>query len=143
MVMGCYGIGINRIVASLIEQKHDENGLMWPLSISPFHVLVLPVNVNHKQTMDVAVRIHDDLVKENIEVLLDDRDERAGVKFKDADLIGIPLRVTVSQKTLSGSSVEIRLRRDNTMVVVNVGDVVNEVRQLVSGKEQIRHSMPQ
>ena len=98
MVMGCYGIGINRTMAAIIEQNHDENGIIWPVSVAPYHVIVIPVNSTQEDQMKASERIYDELKAVGIEALLDDRKERPGVKFKDADLIGIPIRITVGRK---------------------------------------------
>ncbi len=111
-VMGCYAIGLGRIVAAAIEMHHDDNGIIWPMSIAPFQVLVLALDPRDEQVMKTASEIHDKLDKAGIEVLLDDRDERAGFKFKDADLIGIPLRIIVGKKGLADGVVEINHRRD-------------------------------
>ncbi len=110
MIMGCYGIGTGRTVAACIEQNNDENGIVWPMPLAPFQVIITPVNINDKALADTAERLYDSLVAKGVEVLLDDRDERAGVKFKDADLIGIPIRVTIGPKKLAEGKVEIRMR---------------------------------
>ena len=111
-VMGCYAIGLGRIVAAAIEMHHDDNGIIWPMSIAPFHALVLALDPRDEQVMRTASEIHDRLDAAGVEVLLDDRDERAGFKFKDADLIGIPLRIIVGKKGLAHGVVEINHRRD-------------------------------
>jgi prolyl-tRNA synthetase len=111
MIMGCYGIGIGRTVAAAIEQNHDADGIVWPLPLAPYAVIVTPTNVNEKPLMEAAERIYNGLVQKGVEVILDDRDERAGVKFKDADLIGIPWRVTVGPKKLAEGKVEVKCRR--------------------------------
>ncbi len=110
MIMGCYGIGINRIVASLAETSFDENGLIWPLSIAPYEVLVIPLNVTDPETMAVAERFYKELGEAGVDVLLDDRDARAGFKFKDADLVGIPLRIVIGGKGLKEQQVEVKWR---------------------------------
>jgi prolyl-tRNA synthetase len=110
--MGCYGIGVSRLLAAAVEQNHDENGIIWPFSISPFQTLLLPINYKESAVREVADRLYGELSARGLEVLLDDRDERPGVKFKDADLIGIPLRVTVGAKGLERGCVEARSRRD-------------------------------
>ena len=112
-IMGCYGIGLNRIVAAAIEAHHDDNGVIWPMSVAPFEVLVLALDPRDEQVAQTATEIHDKLVAAKIEVLFDDRDERAGFKFKDADLIGIPLRVVVGKKSLADGVVEVSHRRDD------------------------------
>jgi prolyl-tRNA synthetase len=110
--MGCYGIGISRMVAAAIEQNHDANGIIWPLSIAPFQVLLLPINYKDRAIREAADQLYRELEERGVEVLLDDRDERPGVKFKDADLIGVPLRVTIGAKGLEKGYLELRWRRD-------------------------------
>ena len=119
--MGCYGIGISRLVAAAVEQNNDANGIIWPFSIAPFHVLLLPINYKDKAIQEVSDRLYQELHKRGIEVLLDDRDERPGVKFKDADLIGIPLRMTVGAKGLEKGRVELRWRRDGKVDEIRGG----------------------
>jgi prolyl-tRNA synthetase len=111
MIMGCYGIGVGRTVAAAIEQNHDENGIVWPVPLAPYQVIITPVNVNDDKIKKMSVQLYEALQQRGIEVILDDRDERAGVKFKDADLIGIPLRVTVGQKLLTAGVLEVKIRR--------------------------------
>lgn len=102
IVMGCYGIGVTRTMAAIVEQHHDENGIIWPISVAPFHVIITLVNINDEVQKALADEIYAELSKKGIEVILDDRDERPGVKFKDADLLGIPLRITVGKKAVEG-----------------------------------------
>ena len=99
--MGCYGIGINRIMASAIELYNDANGIIWPISIAPYEVILTTVNQEDPEVSEAADKLYDDLKRAGVDVLYDDRDLRAGVKFKDADLIGIPVRVTVGKKALA------------------------------------------
>ena len=108
-VMGCYGIGISRTAAAAVEAHYDEHGIKWPISIAPYHVAIVPVNIKDELQMQVAEKMYKDLSEAGIEVVLDDRDERAGVKFKDADLIGFPFRVTVG-KTINEGFVEYKVR---------------------------------
>jgi prolyl-tRNA synthetase len=108
--MGCYGIGVSRIVASAIEQCHDENGIRWPEALAPYDVALLPLNVSEPAVMAAAEKIEADLAAKGLSVLFDDRDQRAGVKFKDADLLGLPWRVTVGEKKLALGQVEIKNR---------------------------------
>ena len=112
-LMGCYGIGINRIVASAIELRNDANGIIWPITIAPFEVLVTSVNQDDPAVSSTAEKIYKQLLEAGIDTLYDDRDLRGGVKFKDADLIGIPIRITVGQKSLAEGSVEIKLRSES------------------------------
>lgn len=112
MIMGCYGIGVNRIIASLIETSHDENGIIWPMSLAPYHVMIIPVNVNDTTSMQVANRVYEDLTNNtDMDILLDDRDQRPGVKFKDADLIGIPIKIIIGKKFTESKELEIKLRK--------------------------------
>jgi prolyl-tRNA synthetase len=135
MVMGCYGIGIGRTVAAAIEQNHDNDGIIWPMPLAPYQVMVTPVNINEANLAAVAEEIYDELQKRGVEAVFDDRDERAGVKFKDADLIGIPLRVTIGPRRLAEGSVEVRLRQSGKVKVVPrqeaVDFVVNMIREAV------------
>jgi len=129
-VMGCYGIGVSRIVAAAIEQSHDQNGIIWPLPIAPFQVLILPVNYEHEKIRTISNRIYKQLESAGYEVLMDDRDERAGVKFKDADLIGIPIRVTVGEKTLAKNIVEVKLRGEKEVREVEPDQVQKLIPEL-------------
>jgi prolyl-tRNA synthetase len=129
--MGCYGIGVSRLVAAAVEQNHDVNGIIWPMAIAPFHVLMLPINMQDERIRKVALMLYDELVERQIEVLLDDRNERPGVKFKDGDLVGIPLRVTVGEKGLAKNRIEVRWRRDGNTQEVAVGDAVEQIEALV------------
>ncbi len=113
LIMGCYGIGLNRIVAAAIEAHHDDHGIIWPMSIAPFQVLVVALDPRDEAVMKTATEIHDRLVEAKLDVIFDDRDERAGFKFKDADLIGVPLRVVVGKKSLTDGVVEVSHRRDD------------------------------
>ncbi|AGB18084.1 proline--tRNA ligase [Thermoanaerobacterium thermosaccharolyticum] len=130
MIMGCYGIGLNRIAAAAIEQNHDDKGIIWPMSIAPYHAIVVPVNVSNDAQRNLAEKIYDELSKAGIETLIDDRDLRAGVKFNDADLLGIPIRITVGKKA-SDNIVELKLRRDENSIELNYDEVVNKVKELI------------
>ncbi|MFH0901022.1 MAG: proline--tRNA ligase [Pseudomonadota bacterium] len=120
MVMGCYGIGVTRVAAAAIEQNHDEAGIIWPISIAPYQVEIVTAQANEPSVVKAGDRIHDELVAAGIEVLYDDRHERPGAKFKDADLLGIPLRVTVGTKSLAAGKVEIRTRRSQAVELVDI-----------------------
>lgn len=128
LVMGCYGIGINRTVAAIIEQHHDENGILWPMAVAPYKVIVMPANVKNEEQMNRAEKIYEDLKTKGVDVLLDDRNERVGVKFKDADLIGIPIRVTVGKKVVE-DIVEFKLRKNQDIEEVNIEDVVDRIEK--------------
>ena len=125
-VMGCYGIGVTRTMASIIEQHHDENGIIWPLSVAPYHVSVIPVNIKDEAQMKIANKLYDELRKIGVDAILDDRNERPGVKFKDSELIGIPMRVTVGKKITDGE-VEFKLR-DGAMEVIKIEAVLEKVK---------------
>jgi prolyl-tRNA synthetase len=138
-LMGCYGIGINRIMASAIELGNDKNGIIWPISIAPVEVIITSVNQEDTNVAQTAEKIYQQLLDKGIDVLLDDRDVRAGVKFKDADLIGIPVRVTVGQKSLAEGNIEIKLRSESKSQKVNIEEAPNKVIQLVNSlKEQLK-----
>jgi prolyl-tRNA synthetase len=134
LLMGCYGLGLGRTVAAAIEQNHDEAGIVWPLPLAPFSVLLLSLNPNDAAVRQAADRLYDALVERGVEVLYDDRDERPGVKFNDADLIGIPIRVVVGGKSLARGEVELSLRRDREKRAVPVADAVARAIELVSGR---------
>jgi prolyl-tRNA synthetase len=128
MVMGCYGIGVTRIMAAAIEQNHDENGIVWPAAIAPFHVHVLPLQMNVPEVVAAAERVYKALQDAGLEVLLDDRDERAGSKFKDADLLGLPLRIAVGARGVKDGTVELKARRGSEVRNIALDAVVAEVR---------------
>ncbi len=126
IIMGCYGIGINRTIAAIIEQNHDEKGIIWPLSSAPYQVIIVPVQIKDELQRKTAEKIYDKLTKMGVEVLIDDRDERAGVKFNDADLIGIPVRITVGKK-IKDNIVEFKLRRDKDLKEIKVDEITENV----------------
>ena len=130
-VMGCYGIGISRTMAAAVEQNNDENGIIWPLPIAPFHVIIVPVNIKQPEQKEMAEKIYQELTDSGIEVLLDDRDERAGVKFKDADLIGIPLRITIGSKTLQENKVEMKKRWEKESELIEIGEIAFTVQNII------------
>jgi len=135
IVMGSYGIGPARIAAAAVEQGNDDNGIVWPLAIAPFHVLIAPVNVKDARSMEVAEELYAALEKKGFEALLDDRDERAGVKFKDADLIGIPWRVIIGEKNLKDGLVELKERKTGIVDKVKAEEAVETlVKKLVSAE---------
>jgi len=125
MYMGCYGIGIGRTVAATVEQNNDQDGIVWPVALAPYHVIITPVNVNEKQISDAAENLYRELIDRGVEVILDDRDERVGVKFKDADLIGIPWRVTIGPKRLAEGNVEIKRRCSGETKVIALNEAAD------------------
>ncbi|MBM4273318.1 MAG: proline--tRNA ligase [Deltaproteobacteria bacterium] len=130
--MGCYGIGVSRIVAAAIEQGHDRDGIIWPMALAPFQVAVVPISVNDAAVRDTAWELHRELEIQGVEVLLDDRDERPGVKFKDCDLLGIPLRVVIGPKTLAQSAAEVRHRRTKDTVIIPLDDLIPHLKERIS-----------
>lgn len=130
--MGCYGIGISRLVAAAVEQNHDTNGIIWPLAIAPFHVVILPINYKDQKLRAAADKLYQDLQQRGVEVLLDDRDERPGVKFKDADLIGIPLRVTIGAKGLEKGTIELRRRQEGDTEELPFAEVAKKLSGILS-----------
>jgi prolyl-tRNA synthetase len=131
MFMGCYGIGVSRIVAAAIEQGHDAEGIIWPMPLAPFQVGVVPISVSDEATWQAALSLYEDLKTAGIEVLLDDRDERPGVKFKDFDLIGLPLRVVIGPKTLAQGKAEVRHRRSRDIALVDLDKLLDYLKDSI------------
>jgi prolyl-tRNA synthetase len=129
IIMGSYGIGVERIITAAVEQRHDEDGIVWPKSLTPFDVIVTVTNLKQDNLRTAGEKLYADLQRSGLDVLLDDRDERAGVKFKDADLIGIPYRITVGKKAADGV-VELFDRKAKTTVDVKLANVVEQVQKL-------------
>jgi prolyl-tRNA synthetase len=132
--MGCYGIGISRLVAATVEQHSDSNGIIWPFSIAPLPVLLLPINYKDTHIQQACDGLYAELEKCNIRVLLDDRDERPGVKFKDADLIGLPLRVTIGAKGLEKGRAELRWRRDGKVEEVLLSETTRRIKAILGAE---------
>lgn len=128
--MGCYGIGITRTLQAIVDQCHDDKGIIWPISVAPYHVIITLIKPEDEAQKELADRIESELMKNNIEVLVDDRKERAGVKFNDADLIGIPIRITVG-KMASEGKVEYKLRRDSEMSVLTAEEAISSAKELI------------
>ena len=129
ILMGCYGIGIGRIMATIVEQSHDEKGIIWPLSIAPYQVNLLGLDLDKGETRQVAEQLYADLTAAGVEVLYDDRTETAGVKFNDADLIGLPLRAVVSKRSLKNGGMELKLRSQKESRVVSMADAVRVIQE--------------
>lgn len=123
IVMGCYGIGVTRTLAAVVEQYHDDYGIIWPLSVAPYHVIITLVKPGDPAQRELAEKIYAELTERGAEVLLDDRDERPGVKFNDADLIGIPIRITVGKLAAEGK-VEYKLRRESEKAEISADEAV-------------------
>ncbi|MDR1418305.1 MAG: proline--tRNA ligase [Endomicrobium sp.] len=132
IIMGCYGIGVTRILAATIEQSHDDNGIIWPDNVAPFEVVIVPINYAHQQTKEVTDKIYEALSSKGLDILIDDRDERAGLKFKDADLIGIPYRIVVGEKGLLNNTVEFKHRSydKNAVKFLSPQEAVKEVLKI-------------
>jgi len=134
MIMGCYGIGVSRTVAAIIECNNDKNGIIWPIEVAPFKVLITAVNYDDLKIKEAVDKIYGEMIKENIEVLLDDRNETAGIKFKDGDLIGIPVKVIVGKKFLESGLVEIKSRKDGSVQAIKSEEVAERIKTILSAK---------
>ena len=128
--MGCYGVGVTRTMQAIVEQSHDDKGIIWPMSVAPYHVIVTVINPKDEVQMDLANKIESELEAKRVEVIVDDRDERAGVKFNDADLIGVPIRITVGKLAKDGN-VEYKLRREESNEVLSAEDAIKAAAELV------------
>lgn len=131
-IMGCYGIGVSRMVAAAIEQNNDKDGIIWHPNIAPFKIIITPVDYENEKIRGAADKIYEELISKNIEVLLDDRQERPGIKFKDADLLGIPLRITVGEKKLKEGKVELKLRNEPSAKDVPLKDAPTEAIKMLT-----------
>ncbi|MEB1810124.1 MAG: proline--tRNA ligase [Bacillaceae bacterium] len=131
MIMGCYGIGVSRTVAAIVEQSNDENGLVWPATVAPFDIHLIAINVKDEAQLNLADKLYDELRNSRYDVLYDERPERAGVKFKDADLIGLPIRIGVGKKASEGI-VEVKLRKTGEMFEVSVEELNEKLNEIVS-----------
>lgn len=132
IVMGCYGIGISRTMAAIIEQHHDEKGIRWPVAVAPFHVVIVPVKYDDERQKEVADKLYEQLKVDGVEVVLDDRKERAGVKFNDADLIGFPWRITVGPRALNDNAVEVTSRDGRFSDMVPIAEAAAFVREQIA-----------
>ncbi|MDR0817210.1 MAG: proline--tRNA ligase [Clostridiales Family XIII bacterium] len=133
IVMGCYGIGVTRTMAAVVEQHHDDKGIIWPMSVAPFHVIVSIVKADDPAAVAAAEKIYSSLTALGVETVMDDRDERAGVKFNDADIFGIPIRITVGKKA-SGGIVEYKLRREKDSVDLSIEEAIEKAAELVAAE---------
>jgi len=130
-VMGCYGVGVSRTIAASIEQNHDDFGIIWPMGIAPYQCIIVTASTKDALVVETADKLYQELKNLGVEVILDDRDERAGVKFKDADLVGYPLRVTLGSKTLANGQVELRERKSGETHLVKVEDLAQQVKTMI------------
>ncbi|HEX4144487.1 MAG TPA: proline--tRNA ligase [Pirellulales bacterium] len=136
LIMGCYGIGVNRIIASLVETSHDENGIIWPLALAPYEVLLIPINVKEAEVAAVADKLYEELSAAGVDVLLDDRDQRPGVKFKDADLIGIPLRVVIGGRSLADGQLEVKWRAGGEAHNIPLAGAAAKIAELLAERKK-------
>ena len=140
IVMGCYGIGLGRTVAAAIEQSYDQNGIIFPMPITPFQILLLPVNLKIDRLREAAEQLYQNLLEEGMEVLYDDREETPGVKFKDADLIGMPLRVTLGEKNLKKGLVEVKKRKTGEILLMKKEEAIPKIKEMIA--QEIREVTP-
>ena len=135
LTMGCYGIGVSRIVASAIEQNHDENGIIFPKNIAPFEVVIIPIGfLKSDSVKNTSLDLYEKLLGIGIDVLLDDRDMRPGVMFAESDLIGIPYRIVVGQKSLENNQVEFKVRGETAATNINLSNILEELHDLINEK---------
>ena len=132
MYMGCYGIGVGRTMAAAVEQNNDKDGIIWPVEIAPYHVIVVPINIKDESVKEKAFSVYNELKKAGIEVILDDRDERPGVKFKDADLIGYPVRVVLGKKALDNGQIEVKVRKTGEMKMLPADDFIDGIKSILA-----------
>jgi prolyl-tRNA synthetase len=133
IIMGCYGIGVSRLIPAIIEQNHDKDGIIWPVEVSPYKVVVVPLDVTEEKIFNKALEIYKKLTTAGIEVLLDDRDERAGVKFKDADLLGISLQIIVGKEFLKTNKLELKMRRQNQKITDTEEKILAQIKESLNG----------
>ncbi len=131
IIMGCYGIGLGRILAAAVEQNHDDKGIIWPAAIAPYHIYLCPLRLEDSKVAETTEKLYQDLIRENLEVLFDDRDESPGIKFNDADLLGIPLRLTLSPRTLQSQSVEVKWRKEKQAQLLPIEGITTRVKELL------------
>ena len=131
IIMGCYGIGLDRLLAAIIELHHDDKGISWPLSIAPYHIYLCALHTEDPDVAAAAEKLYNDLEAQGLEVLFDDRNESPGVKFNDADLLGIPIRVTISHRTLEKNSAEIKKRSEKETQIVPLEKIAEKLKALI------------
>lgn len=133
IIMGCYGIGVSRLISAVIEQNNDKDGIIWPKEVAPFKAIVLPLETLEAKIMETALQVYEELRSRGTTVLLDDRDERAGVKFKDADLLGIPLQVVIGKKSLENNRIELKVRRSGEKSVAARQEIMRKIEDFING----------
>ncbi|MDO8661969.1 MAG: proline--tRNA ligase [Candidatus Omnitrophota bacterium] len=133
IIMGCYGIGVSRLISAVIEQNNDPNGIIWPNEVTPYKAIILALDSGDKNIMDLALSVYQELQQAGVDTLFDDRDERAGVKFKDADLLGIPLQIIIGKGALRDGSLELKIRRSQEKIIKPKAEVLQEIIRLANG----------
>jgi len=133
IIMGCFGIGVSRLIPAIIEQNNDKDGIIWPKEVTPYQAIILPLDVTDKKIMELACGVYKELEQIGIDVLLDDRDERAGVKFKDADLLGLPLQVIIGRESQKENNVELKIRRTQKKIVKPKSQIRKEIERFING----------
>jgi prolyl-tRNA synthetase len=133
IIMGCYGIGVSRLISAIIEQNNDKDGIIWPKEIAPYKVIIVVVDATEEKLMAEANTIYQNLVDQKIDVLLDDRNERAGVKFKDADLLGIPFQIIVGKETLKNDTVELKIRHSQERAIGKKEEILSRIGGCIRG----------
>ncbi len=131
VTMGCYGIGVGRTMAASVEQNNDDRGIIWPMAIAPYHVIIIPVNMKNGDIVTIAEDLYKSLLEENIEVILDDTDERAGVKFANADLIGYPIKIVIGSKTIEDKTVDIKIRTTSEELIVPLNEAIGKIKEIL------------
>jgi len=133
IIMGCYGIGVSRLISAIIEQNHDKDGIIWPKALAPYKVIVMPLDVTDKKIMKLALDFYKALEQREPDVLFDDRDERAGVKFKDADLLGIPLQVIIGKESVKKEAIELKVRATQGKIIQKKEVVLKKIEAFING----------
>ncbi|MDD2689709.1 MAG: proline--tRNA ligase [Candidatus Omnitrophica bacterium] len=133
IIMGCYGIGVSRLISAVIEQNYDKDGIIWPNEIAPYRIIILPLDVTDNDVTKTAYSLYEKLEKKGLEPLFDDRDERAGVKFKDADLLGIPLQVVIGRQSLKDNLIELKIRRSHEKIMKPENEILSEIDRFING----------
>jgi prolyl-tRNA synthetase len=135
IIMGTYGIGLGRLMAAAVEQNHDDKGIIWPVTIAPYHIYLCPLRLENSNVAENAERLYQNLTRKNFEVLFDDRDESPGIKFNDADLLGIPLRLTISPRTLESQSIEVKWRKEKQTELLPLEGITTSIKKLLQKLE--------
>jgi prolyl-tRNA synthetase len=133
IIMGCYGIGVSRLISAVVEQNYDSDGIIWPNEISPYKVIILPLEVSDTKIMESATQIYNELQQAGIETILDDRDERAGSKFKDADLLGIQLQVILGRDAVKNNTLELKIRRNQEKIIKTKQEILSKILEYTHG----------